>query len=85
MVKAYATDCPCGLEALASWMLFPIEGVETTEQAHTAMALAYFIKPYSLHASPSVQRLSAVEWQTFWDDPSTLSCPALGCLNPLFL
>ena len=84
VIQGYDTSCQCGLEALASWMLFPIEGFATGIQANTAMALAYFIKPYSFQVQPVVKRLSALQWQTFWDAPPALNRPDLGCLNPLF-
>lgn len=82
VIRAYDTSCDCGLEALASWMLFPIEGLGTSTKAPTADALAYFVKPYSPHAQHDVKRLSTIEWQAFWEDPHSLSSPYLGCLNP---
>jgi hypothetical protein len=82
MINAYDTSCDCGLEALASWMLFPIEGLGTGAKVFTAEALAYFIKPYSPHAKPVVQRLSTREWQAFWEAPLHLESETLGTLNP---
>ncbi len=84
LVDAYDTSCDCGLEALASWNLFPIEDLGIGAKASTADTLAYFVKPYSPPAQHLVQQISALEWQAFWEDPHALSSPYLGCLNPLF-
>ena len=85
VIRAYDTSCECGLEALASWTFFPIEGFSTKASTQSAEALAYFVKPYASNVKPVVQRLSPLAWQAFWDAPHSLSSPNLGCLNPLFL